>query len=242
MEEYIDFEKIRSTLKIDKGLFAIYLKEIYKDLSDRDSEFKKSGITKITFYDYIKIQIFIAEKLFQTMDKDNDGFLNFKDFSEGMTSLYISNFEESSKFIYELYDFDRDGVINAGDVKMILSHLPLKNTNSNSEYNHQLESLNEIDDILNKTFVVTQSLTYTEFTKIIESKNSDIYFQLLFFLFEKKPFTDYNINVYKNSPKKMKFENLDNISPANKSKPLLSPSKRFFLSPADNFLKKIKQK
>ena len=55
MEEYIDFEKIRSTLRIDPMLFSIYLKEIYKDLSDRDTENRKNGITRITFYDYIKI-------------------------------------------------------------------------------------------------------------------------------------------------------------------------------------------
>ena len=239
MEDYIDFEKIRSRMNIDQVLFPIYLKEIYKDLSDRDSDSKKSGITKITFYDYLKIQIFIAEKLFQTIDKDNDGFLNLKEFSDGMTSLFLSNFEQTSKFIYEFYDFDKDGIINYGDVKVILSHLPLKNNNDNMEYNYQMESLKEIDEILKNTFVNKKTLTYLEFANLIENKNSDIFFQLLFFLYENKPFTEYNIKLYKNSPKKLKGETFDKISPTNKPKNLLSPTKKNFLSPADNFLKKF---
>jgi Ca2+-binding EF-hand superfamily protein len=239
MEEYIDFERVRSSLKIDQILFSVYLKEIYKDLSDRDTENKKNGITKITFYDYVKIQIFIAEKLFQTMDKDNDGFLNFKDFSEGMRCLFIANFEETSHFIYDLYDFDKDGKISSGDVKMVLSHLPLK-TSIHSEYSHQLESFNEIEDILLNTFGEKTFLTYSEFVKVIESKNSDIFFELLFFIYENKPFTDLNINVYKDSPKKLKIEASNIIvSPINKSKNLPSPRKRSFLSPADNFMKRF---
>ena len=237
MEDFIDFEKIRASLKLDQILLTVYLKEIYKDLADREGENKKSGITKITFFDYVKMQVFIAEKLFYTMDKDNDGFLNLKEFSEGMTCLYSGTFEDTSKFIFDLYDFDKDGKIISGDVKVVLSYLPLKNNLNISEYNYQMDSLQEIDDILKKTFNDKSSLSYHEFMKIIENKKSDIYLQLLFFLYEKRPFNDQNINVYKNSPKKIKIDLFDKSSPTNKIKNIPSPSKKTLLSPVCNYMK-----
>ena len=74
---YVDFESLQKILGLnDMTLFVSYLKEVYKDLAERSEVDKKKGINKITFYDYIKLPIFIGEKLFQTLDKNQDNFLN----------------------------------------------------------------------------------------------------------------------------------------------------------------------
>ena len=78
-QEYINFEDLRLTLEIsDPTLFQIYLRELYKDLSDRAESNRKNGISKITFWEYMKIPVFISEKLFIALDRDNDHFLDTK--------------------------------------------------------------------------------------------------------------------------------------------------------------------
>ena len=125
MGEFINFEVIRNCIKInDKNLFYSYLKDIYKDLSER-SENKTLGISKLTFYNYIKLPVFITDKLFEMLDKDNDGFLCLKEFTDGLYFLYIGSFEECVKSVFDIYDFDKDGQIVIGDLKVILSYLPL---------------------------------------------------------------------------------------------------------------------
>ena len=236
MDEFINFEIIRDCIKInDKSLFYSYLKDIYKDLSER-SDNKKLGISKITFYSYIKIPVFIAEKLFVTLDKDNDGFLSLKEFTDGLFSLYLGSFEESVRSIFDLYDFDKDGEVVIGDVKVILSYLPLKNEKTSSEYNYQMESLNEIDGILKNTFGNKNKINFDEFLSAIEMKKSDVFIQLICFLYEKRPFNDQNVNIYR------KPKNSSNNLLKSPSKNLPSPSRRSLLSPVDSLLKQEKGK
>jgi hypothetical protein len=114
-KEFVDFDTLRTLIEIeDENLFETYLKELYKDLCDRAESSKKQGIGKVTFYDYMKLQVFISEKLFTSMDKDNDGYLSSKEFLDGMMSLYFGSFKETVKVIFNLFDFDKDGQINKG--------------------------------------------------------------------------------------------------------------------------------
>ena len=78
------------------------------------------------FFDYIKLPIFIEEKVFNVFDKDKDNFLNQKEFIYGMNRLYNGNFDETLKLIFEILDFNHDEYIEKDDVKMILGLLPLK--------------------------------------------------------------------------------------------------------------------
>jgi len=121
-EDFIDFQNIRKSFKIhDNKLFSIYLREIFKDLSFRAESDKKLGVSKITFIDYMKLPIFISDKLFSSFDKDNDEYLSYKEFSTGLFNLYFGNFEETLSTIFDVYDFDKDGKIVEGDVRLLLS-------------------------------------------------------------------------------------------------------------------------
>ena len=156
-KQYIDFNEIKQYVKVkDEKLFLLYLREIYKDLADRDESNKKKGILKMIFFDYIKLPIFISEKLFTVFDKDKDGFLNQKEFIFGMNRLYNSNFDETVKLIFEILDFNHDELIEKDDVKMMLGLLPLKTDKSKNKikYKYQMESLEEIQEIINCTLII----------------------------------------------------------------------------------------
>jgi len=232
MDEYINFEMIRDCIKINgKNIFFSYLKDVFKDLSER-SENKKLGISKITFYNYYKIPVFIAEKLFMSLDKDEDGYINLKEFTEGMLSLYLGSFEECVQSIFDIYDFDKDGEILIGDVKVILSYLPLRDETNGSKYKYQMESQNEIDDILKKTFGKKNKLNFKEFLLITEKTKSDIFIQLLCFLIEKRPFLDENVNIYK----KTKNQSPESTHQSSPKRNLPSPSRKSLLSPVENLI------
>ena len=77
-KEYVDFDILQKMLGLnDMTLFLSYLKEVFKDLSERSEGDRKKGINKVTFYDYVKLPIFIAEKLFSALDKDDDGSISW---------------------------------------------------------------------------------------------------------------------------------------------------------------------
>jgi len=248
--EFIEFDTIRLSLSLQSNSFAIYLKEVYADLSQRPDSDKDKGISKITFTEYIQLPVFISKKLFSCLDKDNDGFLNLKEFTNGMNKLFLGNFEETAQFIFTIFDFDKDGYIKKGDVKLLLSYLPIKsNQEKNTIYRNQMESLEELDEILNETFGKTSdSLNFEQYLKIIENNKSDIYIQLLCFLYSRKPFEENFINQYKKlkknkgsaeesvSQKLNKKCSIDNSnSSAKEPKRIPSPSRKTRFSCAENY-------
>ena len=250
--EFIEFDLIRNSLNIQINLFNIYLKEVYSDLSQRPDSDKDKGISKITFCEYLKLPVFISHKFFSSLDKDNDIFLNFKEFSFGMVKLFAGNFEETAQIIFCIFDFDKDGIIKKGDVKLLLSYLPLKSTShKNTNHKNQMESLDELDEILNETFGENiDSLNFEQYLNKIENKKSDIYFQLLCFFYGKKPFEESSINQYKklksnksdsnSSPVKVGKKSFIEVQPMNlnvaSSKRFPSPSKKTKFLPAEKYL------
>jgi tRNA A-37 threonylcarbamoyl transferase component Bud32/Ca2+-binding EF-hand superfamily protein len=241
-QEFVDFNEIRAFNKIvDIALLTTYLKEVFKDLADRAESNKKKGISKITFLDYIKLPVFIAEKLFNSLDQDNDTFLNSKEFIEGLGKLYLGTFEESVDLIFNIFDFDKDGVINKGDVKLLLSYLPLKTDRLKIEYKYQMQSLNEIDEILSYTFLnEKETMKVNEFIKVTECKKSDVYLQLLCFLYQKKPFNEENIKMLKGHYHRRKTApelNENSYMSPQQTKRIPSPNRKSVFSPAESMLK-----
>jgi len=242
-KEFIDFNEIKKIISVEnEELFLIYLKEIYKDLADRDETNRKKGIMKIIFLDYLKLPMFISEKLFSVFDEDKDGFLNSKEFILGMNKLYNGSYQDTIKLIFDILDFNHDGYIEKDDAKMILSLLPLKTDKSKVEYKYQMQSLEEITEIINGTFGKSKKLNLEEFQKTVENHKSDIFIQIICFLYQKKPFTENNINVLKSSKKSVPND-LILQTPQVKNKEscgnilLPSPLKNTSLSPASIFLK-----
>ena len=240
-KEFIDFNDIKQYAHIENDeLFLLYLKEVYKDLADRNESNKKKGIVKMIFLDYLKLPIFISEKVFTVFDTDKDGYLNLKEFILGMNTLYNGTFEDSVKLIFDLLDFNRDGLIEKDDVVLMLSLLPLKTDRHKIEYKYQMETLEEIHEIINSTFGNKKVLKLEEFQENVEKRKSDVFLQILCYLYQKKPFSDSNIDALKTSKKTLPTD-FNILTPSRKKMTcdnvlLPSPQINTALSPAFKLL------
>lgn len=232
--DYIDFNLIRSALNVNSNLFSLYIKEIYADLSSRPDSDKEKGISMNTFSNYLKLPMYISKKIFASWDKDNNDCLDFKEFSYGMNKIFLGTFEETAKMIFSIYDFDKDGKIRKSDVKLLLSYLPIK-SDSEINYKNQMESFNDLDQILSDTFCKSENLDFSEYLQVIENKKSDIYIQLICFIYYRKPFEIDSIYQYCNLKKNKKESPVVKIN-FEKEKQFPSPSKETKLEPAEKLL------
>ena len=207
MTETFDLSKIRKGLQIqDEELLNKYLKEIWSDLSKRTKDTTK-GITKVTFNKYYDLPGIISERLFSCFDKDKDGILNLTEFTTGMQSLFsqAESFDSLAKFIFNLYDFNSTGIIKKDDVRVVLSYVPLSDSSSNIKENVELvkdkfedrvESQEQLFHILNIAFKGKEKMNFEEYINVVKNVNSDIFILLLMFLLEKKPFSNYSIQLH----------------------------------------------
>ena len=207
MTETLDLLKIRKGLQIqDEELLYKYLKEIWSDLSKRTKDTTK-GITKVTFNKYYDLPGIISERLFSCFDKDKDGILNLAEFTTGMQSLFsqVESFDSLAKFIFNLYDFNSTGIIKKDDVRVVLSYVPLNDSFSNVKENVELvkdkfedrvESQEQLFHILNISFKGKEKMNFEEYINVVKNVNSDIFILLLMFLLEKKPFSNYSIQMH----------------------------------------------
>ena len=207
MSETLDLSKVRKSLQIqDEELLNKYLKEIWSDLSKRTKDITK-GITKVTFNKYYELPGIISERLFACFDKDKDGILNLTEFTTGMLSLFSQgeSFDSLAKFIFNLYDFNSTSIIKKDDVRVVLSYVPLSDSSSNAKENIELvkdkfedrvESQEQLFHILNIAFKNKEKMNFEEYINVIKNVNSDIFILLLMFLLEKKPFSNYSIQLH----------------------------------------------
>ena len=260
-EDYITLQVIQESLNIkDPILFKKYLQEIFNDLSSRGAKNKNiKYMSRTTFYDYIKLPIFIAEKLFSSFSNRNKDCLVLEEFVDGLFNLYTGSFEDTAKIIFNLLDFNKDGLINNDDVKIILSYLPLNDNNNiidndgenkkeelvSKIFGEQMKSLEEIDEIVKNTFNRYEGeINLEQFIESIKNNNSEVYLQILCFLYEQIPFTSKNIDCIRKkyySFDEKEYEGIS-ISQRNDKKKnsiqIKTPKKSSMLSPAGTFLNK----
>ena len=87
-EDYVTFQVIQETLNIkDRIIFRKYLQEIFNDLSNRSASKNIKFMSRTTFYDYIKLPIFISEKLYSSFSNKNKEGLIIDDIG-----LYLSSY------------------------------------------------------------------------------------------------------------------------------------------------------
>ena len=257
--EYITFQNIQQSLGLkNHSLFKKYLQEIFIDIASSKTGKSKSNekyLSRSTFHDYIKLPIFISEKLFNSfLISNRQEGLSEDEFVNGFFKLYMGTFEETAKIIFNLFDFDKDGIIKKEDVKLILSYLPLTNINEENDQTientiqflgFQMKSLEEIDDIVNNTFKkYGDKMKFAQFKETVQNRKSDALLQIIFFLYQKKPFSAKNIESLK-----IKYEiddkEYEKIEKEYKKKSKIGssikikvPNKISTLSPAQIFLKK----
>ena len=255
--DYITFELIQESLGIkNPNLFKKYLQEVFVDLSTKSEKSKTKYLSRLTFYDYIKLPIFISEKLFNSfaISSQQEG-LKEDEFVSGFFKLYMGSFSETTKVIFDLLDFDKDGIIKKEDVTIILSYLPLNDVSEEKEkklesvreiLGFQMKSLEEIDDIVSKTFKKYEGkMNFEQFKDTVQNKKSDVFLQIICFLYQEKPFKAKNIESMK-----LKYGDIDddeyekmmksygNRSRKGVSVRIKTPNQSSTLSPAGSFFKR----
>ena len=223
--EKIDLEELISSFKVqDKKVFKSYLKDVWADLTERNSEKNVSGISKITFSSYYNLPGIINDRLFNVIDENKSGYLESAEFILGMITLFCEEFDENSKFIFNFYDFDKDGEISKEDIRIVLSYVSLKEDFHN--YKDRVNSQEELYSIIKKCFekIKGEKMCYKDFKKVIENESSDIYLMILLFLYEKKPFTKATLLTYAKKDDKSP----SNSPPHSPTKLVASPTKNSF--------------
>ena len=186
-KEFIIFELIQDSLGIKEPIILKnYLTEVFKDLANTVDNQNKKFMTKMAFYDYIKLPIYITEKVFNSFSKLTSQGLCEEEFVTNFFKLYKGSFEETIEIIFNILDFDKDGIIKKEEVKILLCQLPINEeyeveelkfkkdkkeikTDSVSEiYEMQMKCLKEIDDILDNSFdKLDNKMNLEQFTKAI---------------------------------------------------------------------------
>ena len=256
-KEFITFELIQESLGIkNPNLFKNYLEEVFIDLATKEENTKKKYLSRLTFYDYIKLPIFISEKLYNSFasSAQQEG-LKEEEFVQGFFKLYMGTFSETTQVIFNLLDFDKDGIIKKEDVKIILSYLPLNDVSEEKEkklesvkevLGFQMKSLEEIDDIVSKTFKKYEDkMNFEQFKDTVQNKKSDVYLQIICFLYQEKPFSSKNIESMK-----LKYGDMEDDEYEGKMKvyerrtrkgisvKIKTPNQASTLSPAGSFFKR----
>jgi Ca2+-binding EF-hand superfamily protein len=193
------------------------LASIWKELARRSSD-KKKGINKITFTKYYVLPGIISERLFNVLDIDENGFLDPKEFINGMIILFTESFSNLVKFIFNFYDFNHDGVITREDVRIVLSYVPALQRNKLNLFESEND---EISKIISRSFGDKDSLSQDEFVDVIENKCSDVLLFILLFILERRPFNNDTIKVFAAMAKN---PTTSHISPALSNKIVVSPA------------------
>ena len=219
-ENLIDAEKLIQNYKITNiKAFTAYLKEVYFDLVKRSKEPSK-GIDKTTFNSYYKLPGIIGDRLYHVFDNSSTGYIDLEEFTNNMKYLFCSSFDDISKIIFKFYDFNNNGEISKEDIRIVLSYITLnieeiEESSNEFNYNERVKSQKELDEILDKCFnnngCDKSSMNYYNFVEVIENVNSDIYFLILLFLYDKKPFSKIGLIEYEKQ-RKITSNNCDNFS------------------------------
>ena len=170
-ESINEFEEyIQDTMKLpSEKVFPAYLSKIYSNLLQRERRMNKGKYKKYSFeeksvlnltpekpdqnlslnvfLDYMDIQEFIGQRIFNVINKSKKGNkLTQEDFCNGLNNLYYGKIKDLIKFTFELSDFNEDGKVYESDLELILKYIPC--SSEFSQKNH----LKQIKKIVSKFF------------------------------------------------------------------------------------------
>jgi hypothetical protein len=107
-----------------------YLKTLYLTLLARNSSNIRTdepNLSKIVFFDYIRLPGLLGERLFHSFTSNNDcRYINESEFTTGLFNLFSSNLTTKMLMTYKMYDFSGKGKITKEDVRVLMSYIPFK--------------------------------------------------------------------------------------------------------------------
>ena len=137
-------------------------------------------------------------------NRSKSGYLNKKEFEEGMLKLFTEDYDYLSKFVFNFYDCDEDGKITPSDIRLIYSYFPLKQDRFSllHKFSYEFprleeqliaqEEIKKLIDWLFKKPEIPFDIFYGYITKI----NIDPFIFLILNLYFYRPFTDEILKYY----------------------------------------------
>lgn len=162
-------------------VLAEYLREI-----SRAYEKAQIKITVFLFYNYLKIPFFICKKIFAILTNRKE-VMTTEQFCFFFRTVYAGTLNDKINFVFNILDKNFTKKININDVKILYSHF------------FALSNFNNIDEgfeIINNFFEENQEMTFEEYEKKLETKNSDVFFLIYYFFFQLKPFEKNSLDYY----------------------------------------------
>jgi tRNA A-37 threonylcarbamoyl transferase component Bud32 len=106
----------------------------------------EKGISFRNFLQYIDIQEFMCERIFNYLDKTKTGKLSKNEFVNGLYIIFFGNVTELTKIAFYICDFNQNNKIHKFNMKLILSYIPV------NTYEEQQEYIKKINSIINNYF------------------------------------------------------------------------------------------
>ena len=117
-------------IKFQTEVALPYLKTLFTTLLARNSNTSRSddqNLSKIVFYEYIKLPGLLGERLFHSFTTNNDcRYINESEFTTGLFNLFSSTLSTKILMTFKMYDFSGKGKITKEDVRVLMSYIPFK--------------------------------------------------------------------------------------------------------------------
>ena len=140
-ENYSNQKFKRFTLEQKSLFFLKKDKSLNGALSDKliSDDF---SISLNNFLDYMDIQEFIGEKIFQVLNKSTKSKKLCKDdFIKGLNLLYYGNIKDLIIFTFNLADFNKEGKIHKANMDLLLKYIPCSTEFSQKSYIKQIHQI-----------------------------------------------------------------------------------------------------
>ncbi len=202
-ENKINFDDLRNLMNItDENAFLLCIEDICNGLNVKSDSLKpqeeKFGISKRAFHDFLRVNVFISNKIFLSLaNNKKEEYITKEAFIKFLVDLYLGDFNTTAKLIFNIFDYDKDGIITIKDVIHLLSFLPLKKPGEEEieiESKYQLESLTKLEKEF-KGKVLESELSFDNYLESIKH-TPDLFLQLLCYMYLSIPIQSESLWMY----------------------------------------------
>ena len=185
MSSRINFEDFLKTKKINEKALFKYFNLIFDDLYERveNNKVKDEKISMETMRIFFQYPEIIFKLIFSALKIPFENRISKVQFNEIIFKLYCSDNKEKMKLYFNIFSPDEKQLIYCENIKIILFNFHLINYSNNFNY------LNKVINNLN----LKENMSFLQWEEL-NSRNSDLFYLINFFIENTKPFNDFLIN------------------------------------------------
>ena len=164
----LEYESIFSVTS--KNKFETFLHYLFETILPRKDSVDRDTFSKI----FCNVPYFPRMKLFDYLIKDNlndSNLLNIKLLIKNLIIIIFGSIEERLNFVVNFFSFNKDDKIYYEDVKLIFFYFHI--------FTFREDNI-DLDKMLTDFFNEKESLSKKEFSHIIQTTNSDLFYLLIF--------------------------------------------------------------